>query len=78
MEKLSERLKELRLVNDLYQKDVAEKVGVVHDSISQYELGDRIPSLKIFLKLCLFFDVSADYLLGLTDDPKRHNDRQAP
>ena len=75
---LADRLKQLRLRDGLYQKDVADGVGISLYSICKYETGKKVPSLGVLTNLCKFFDVSSDYLLGLTDDPKRHNDRQAP
>ena len=61
------RLKETRIEKGLRQKDVAEAIGLTLRAICNYEAGTREPSLDILKKLCLFFNVSSDYLLGLTD-----------
>lgn len=62
------RLKELRLERNLRLKDVAEAVGVTLNAISMYESNTREPNIDIIKKLCKFYNVSADYLLGLSDE----------
>jgi len=71
MNNFGSRLRQLRQERNLYQKHVAEALGLTSVAIVYYEGGKRSPSLEIFEQLCHFFDVSADYLLGLSDDPKR-------
>ena len=61
------RLKELRKEKNLSQKIVADAIGISLSAYSNYEQGIREPSLEIFARICKFFDVSADYLLGLKD-----------
>ncbi len=61
------RLRETRIEKGLRQKDVAEAMGLTLRAICNYEAGTREPSLDTLKKLCLFFNVSSDYLLGLTD-----------
>lgn len=63
-----ERLKELRLDKGLRLKDVADAINLSIRAISNYEQGIREPSLSILKDLCKFFNVSADYLIGLTDE----------
>lgn len=62
---LHERLKQERLSKGYTQKQVATALGVTYNAISQYESGVREPSIDLLIKLCKFFDVSADYLIGL-------------
>lgn len=64
---MNERLKELRFEHNLTQKQIAEHLGISIRAYSHYEMGDREPSVEIIKQLCRLFDVSADYLLGLTD-----------
>lgn len=47
--------------------ELGEKVGVSNEMITQYYTTAKMPSLKTFEKLCRALDVSADYLLGLSD-----------
>ncbi len=42
---LSKRLKELRILNNLYQKDVAKKIGITESGYGYYEQGKRIPDI---------------------------------
>lgn len=65
---MKERLKQLRHEKGLTQKQVANAIGVVPTAITNYESGIREPSIAVLKKLCLFYDVSADYLIGLSDD----------
>ena len=63
------RLRELREARNIKAKDVAEMLGVSYRNYQRYETGDiDTPSSKL-VKLCDFFDVSADYLLGRSDEP---------
>ena len=67
MEKFAERLKELRIDKGLTQRAVSESLGLSRNACTNYEMGIREPSLEILVKLCDFFEVSADYLLGRVD-----------
>ena len=67
MEIFSKRIKELRLLKGLYQSDVAEGTGFSQTAIARWEAGDRLASIEAVVKLAKFFEVSADYLLGLED-----------
>lgn len=49
----------------LTQKQLASPIGVKNSIISFYEVGDRIPSPEIIIKLATVLGVSADYLLGI-------------
>ena len=61
------KLKELRLEKGLSQRILGENLGVCNQSISFWESGAREPDLNTVVEIAEFFDVSADYLLGLTD-----------
>lgn len=58
------RLAELRKEKGLYQKDVAQLLGIERTTYSRYETGDTQPSHENLVKLADFYDVSVDYLLG--------------
>lgn len=62
-----DRLRALRLEKGLTQQQLSEKVGLVKGSISAYEQSAKYPSVDVLIKLCETFDVSSDYLLGLSD-----------
>ncbi|MBM6833875.1 helix-turn-helix domain-containing protein [Megamonas hypermegale] len=65
----AQRIKKLRLKNDLTQKDLSDFLVVTPKTVSFYELGQRMPPANVLMKLCQKFNVSVDYLLGLTDIP---------
>lgn len=65
---MHERLKELRIERGLKLKEVAEYMNVTIRAISRYEDGTREPSVEMIVKFCKLYNVSADYLLGLTDN----------
>ena len=60
-------IKELRIAKGLTIKQVATAVEVNTRAYNYYEQSEREPSLETLKKICDFFDVSADYLLGRTD-----------
>jgi len=72
MSKLNERLIELRNKNNLLQKDVAAATDLSVVGYQRYEYGTRKPTSDVIVKLCNLFNISADYLLGLSDDPIKH------
>ena len=61
------RLKELRTQKHITQQELADKVDLVKSSISAYEKSLKYPSVEVLIKLCNYFNVSSDYLLGLSD-----------
>jgi len=67
MELFGLRLKTLRLQKDLTQNQLAKKLDVTRSSVSYYEKSAVYPSIEILLKMCKYFDVSADFLLGLSE-----------
>ena len=67
MEKFSERLKELRQENGLSQIQLAKETGISKSAIGFWETGERVPSALAIITLAKYFNVSADYLLGLED-----------
>lgn len=62
------RLKELREERNLTQWDVANGIQTSQRNIGRWEKGEVLPSSEFIVKLADFFQVSADYLLGRSDD----------
>ncbi len=60
--------KELREEAGLSQQKLADKIGLSSSAIARWELGQSEPGCNAILAYAKFFDVSADYLLGLEDD----------
>lgn len=61
------RLKELRLENQLSCDALGKIIGVSHGAVNFWENGINEPKISYLIKLCDYFHVSADYLLGRTD-----------
>ena len=68
MQLFCERVKELRVENNLTQKQLAEKLQTTNSSVCDWEKGRSQPDLKTLANMAQLFQVSADYLLGLKDD----------
>jgi len=67
-----DRLKALRIERGLTQEELADAVGVHRGAIANYETGRRDPEALVLLRLAKYFNVSSEYLMGLTDDPRRN------
>ena len=66
----AQNIKSLREDNDLYQKDIAKILGTTQSYYAQYENGKRPLPIEHLITLCKFYNVSADYILGLTQNQK--------
>lgn len=62
---LGERLKRMRLECHMTQPQAATALGVSKQAVSNWENGYIVPSIKLLKKLCLLYNCSSDYLLGL-------------
>lgn len=58
--------RELMDSNNVKRDDIAKELGVSSVAIGQYYNGDTLPSIENLIKIARYFDVSTDYLLGLT------------
>lgn len=70
MEEFQERLRRLRERQRRKQYVVSELCGLNRGSIRRYERGEMEPSAKALKAIADYFDVSIDYLLGRTENPK--------
>ncbi len=69
-----DRLTQLREDNDINQSQIAKLLGCQQSAISKYETRKATYCIEDIVKLCKFYGVSADYILGLPDNllyPKR-------
>jgi len=64
------RIRNLREDNDLTQKELGEKLNMTQRTYAYYESGQRTISPEVLIKLADFYDVSVDYILGRTNNPK--------
>ncbi|WP_368234095.1 helix-turn-helix domain-containing protein [Anaerotruncus rubiinfantis] len=62
------KLRLLRESRNLTQQELADRLDIGRPTIAHYEGSALYPSVEVLIKLARFFDVSADYLLGLSDD----------
>ena len=62
------RIKDLREDNDLFQKDVANLLGISQQYYSDYESGKRTITVMHLITLAKYYNVSIDYLVGLSND----------
>ena len=68
----AQMLKNLREDKDLYQKDIAKIIQTSQSYYAQYENGKRPLPVEHLITLAKFYNVSADYILCLTNDPTPH------
>lgn len=64
---LNDRIKHLRLSKGINQVELANKLGVTKQSISNWENDNILPSIDMLCKIAKYFSVSTDYLLGFDD-----------
>ena len=64
------RLRQIREANELTQREMSDILGISQQHYSMYELGKRTLDIKQVIHICHTLNVSADYLLGLTDERK--------
>lgn len=62
---LNERIREARLANHMSQVELAKKIGVSKQSLSNWENDNIQPSIEMLTRLAVTLNVSADFLLGL-------------
>lgn len=65
MQTVQKALYDLRTDKDLKQEDVAKILQITKQAYGYYENGKRQLPIEALYKLCVFYDVSADYILGL-------------
>ena len=66
------RLKDLREDKDLLQKDIAKVLNMSQTGYSKYEVGTNDIPTNVLIKLSYFYNVSVDYILGLTNTKERY------
>ena len=64
------RLKEIRRNKGISQLKLAMDLNTSQNTISRYETGEREPGINELIKIADYFNVSIDYLVGRTDNPK--------
>lgn len=78
MDKFSYRLTVLLDENNMSQTQLAKKIGTSNVTICRYLTGERVPRLDVVTKIADVFNVSLDYLLGLSNDENIQNSNENP
>ena len=68
----SDRLRTLRKLHGITQRQLAAAIGVSEITVQNYESQRKKPAYDALVSLSDYFDVSLDYLVGRSDDPTRH------
>lgn len=68
--------RDLRCDNDLTQEDIAKICNVSDATVGHWENLKRDMRIDCIIKLCLFYDISADYVLGLTKTKRSLKNKQ--
>lgn len=64
----TQRLKDIREYYELTQSKVAEGIGMKQTQYQRYESGENEMKAGHIIKICKFYDLSADYILGFTNN----------
>lgn len=68
MKVFCERFKDLRIEKGVSTITLGKAIGVSNSTITRWENGNIIPSIEHLYNIAKYFDVSADYLIGLQDN----------
>ena len=68
--KYYERIKELREDNDMSQEKLSKLLNIGQQTLSQYESNKRKLPIDLLERYAKIFNVSIDYIMGLTNDPR--------
>ena len=66
-----QKFKNLRIDNDLKQEDIAKICNVSDATVGHWETQRRDMKVDCIIKLCIFYNISPEYILGFTNEPKR-------
>lgn len=67
MQKIGQRIKEIRTENGLSQQKFGEALFASQDTVSLWEKGKSVPTTEFLIEIATQFHVSVDYILGLRD-----------
>lgn len=71
--KFGERLLKLREEREETQQQLADAIGITRQSLSRYETNERTPNIDLIFKVAKHYNISADYLLGLSEIKSSNN-----
>ena len=70
MNNFGNKIRELRKKKGISQLRLATDLNTTQNTISRYETGEREPGIDELIKIADYFNVSVDYLIGRTENPK--------
>ena len=70
---LCDRIKSLRMKNSMTQKELGTYLKVSEVSIRNWETGIKNPSMLAIVSMAKVFNVTTDYLLGVSIEPEKDN-----
>lgn len=70
MTKYTKRIRDIREDKDISQVNIAKALGINQRVYSRYETGANELPIRHLITLCKLYNISADYILGFTDEPK--------
>ena len=76
MKHYNDRIRDLREARRLTQSKVAEVLGIRQQVYSKYELGVRSLPIEHLMKLCRFYEASADWILGLVPEAEKEQEAE--
>lgn len=65
---IAERIKFLREKNGYSQATLSKELGITRSSVNAWEMGISVPSTQYIVELSFLFNVSSDYLLGISSN----------
>ena len=68
MREYAQKILDLRIDHDLSQAQVADILGTTKNHVGKYERGEQEMPIKHLIALCNYYNVSADYILGLPEN----------
>lgn len=71
----TERLMLAREKRGLTQTELANKIGIKQQQYARYEKGINIMPITYLYKICVILDISADFIVGLTDEIKSYKNK---
>ncbi len=69
----TDRIQWVRDCKNITQREMAEKLGIKQQQYARYEKGINIMPVTYLPKICKILNISADYILGFTDEMKEIN-----
>ena len=75
-EKIGKFIKEIRIKNNLTQKDLAEKYGVTYQAVSKWENGKNIPDIALLKQMSQDFNINIEDILNGTYTKKKKNNHK--